>query len=411
MDTLTWIYLIYIFIGLYFFALVLLTYFPNRKNIFDVPKTNKIYSLSIIVPCYNEEDSIEKTVKAILASDYSGLKRVIVVDDCSTDNSFDIIRSLAKKYKKVLAVQTPKNTGKAAGAKNYGAKFADTELIGYVDSDSFIEKTAIKKMVGFFDDQKVGAVTSTILVHNRETFLGKMQAIEYKLIAFRRKLLEFIDSIYVTPGPLAIYRRKTFDSVNGFDEKNLTEDIEITWHIIKKGYVVRMSLQSYVYTVVPTKLKSWIKQRIRWNIGGFQTMLKYRKLFFRRGLLGFFIGPFFLLQGILGVTGLAIFLYRITKMIIIRYFSFISATSIGAAITSATDINLLPNVLMFFGLLILFLSFFLTFLTITQVKEKRFKKHGLFNILFQMLIYLLAYSVLYVVSLYKFIRGGYKWNG
>jgi len=411
MDALTWVYLIYIFIGLYFLFLALLNYFPNRKYIFDVPKITKEYSLSVIIPCYNDEDVIEKTVKAVLASDYKGLKKVIVVDDCSTDNSFAVIKELAKKYPKVIAVQTPKNTGKAAGSKNYGAKFADTELIGYVDSDSFVEETAIRKMIGFFDDPKVGATTGVILVDNRNKFLEKMQAIEYKLIAFRRKLLEFMDAIYVTPGPLAIYRRKAFDAVRGFDERNLTEDIEITWNLITKKYVVRMSLQSYVYTVAPNKLKEWINQRIRWNLGGFQTMLKYKKIFFRKGLLGIFIGPFFLLQGIMGVTGLGIFLYRILRTVMIKYFSVIGAADFGTAVASAGDINLFPNVLIFFGILILALSFFLTFLTVMKIKEKRFKRHGIFNILFQMFVYLLAYSVLYIVSLYKFARGGYKWHG
>ena len=140
-------------------------------------------------------------------------------------------------------------------------------------------------------------------------------------------------------------------------------------------------------------------------------MLKYKRIFFRKGLLGIFIGPFFLLQGIMGVTGLGIFLYRILRTVMIKYFSVFNATDLGTALASAGQLNLLPNVLIFFGILVLALSFFLTFLTVMKIKEKRFKRHGIFNILFQMFVYLLAYSVLYVVSLYKFVRGGYKWHG
>src|SRR3990172_9321704 len=146
MDALTWVYLIYIFIGLYFLFLAFLNYFPNKKYLFDILKVTREYSLSIVVPCYNDEEVIEKTVMAVLASDYRNLKKVIVVDDCSTDNSFEIVKRLAREYPRVIAVQTPKNTGKAAGSKNYGAKFADTELIGYVDSDSFVERSSIRNM-------------------------------------------------------------------------------------------------------------------------------------------------------------------------------------------------------------------------------------------------------------------------
>ena len=137
-------------------------------------------------------------------------------------------------------------------------------------------------MIGFFDDSKVGAVTSTVLVRNRNNFILKLQSIEYKVIKFSRKLLEFLDSIYVTPGPLAIYRKSAFDKVKGFDENNLTEDIEITWHLQLKGYKIKMSVPSRVYCVSPTRIKEWINQRNRWNIGGLQTVSKYRKNFLKK---------------------------------------------------------------------------------------------------------------------------------
>ena len=107
----------------------------------------------MIIPCYNEGKTIEETIKSVLNAGYKNLKKIIVVDDCSKDDSYEIIKSLAKKYPKVMAVQTPKNTGNAAGSKNYGAKFADTEFIGFTDGDSFLEKGSIDKMVGFLKDE------------------------------------------------------------------------------------------------------------------------------------------------------------------------------------------------------------------------------------------------------------------
>src|SRR4030043_1308710 len=118
-------------------------------------------------------------------------------------------------------------------------------------------------MVGFFNDEKVAAVTSSVLVKNRESFITNLQAIEYKVIKFSRKLLEFIDSIYVTPGPLGIFRKSAFDKIKGFDEKNLTEDIEITWHFQAEGYKVKMGVPARAYTIAPSKIKDWIKQRNR----------------------------------------------------------------------------------------------------------------------------------------------------
>ena len=354
-ETLTTIYLIYTFIALYFLSLFALTFAQNRKEIFSVPEPEKKYSLSIVIPCFNEEDSIEGTVKSIFDSHYEGLEKIFVVDDCSKDNSYSIIKNLEKKYPNVVALQTPKNTGNAGGAKNYGAGFVKTELIGFVDADSYPRENAISSMTGFFDDEKVGAVTTRILVRNRNNFLRKMQAIEYKIIAFTRKLLEFLDSVYVTPGPLVLYRRKAFLEIGGFDSKNMTEDIEATWHLIHDGYKIRMSFVSESTTDAPDTLKKWFKQRIRWNIGGYQTILKYKKFFFRRGMLGYFILPFFSVSLVLGVFGLGILFYRTSRGFLLQYFSAKGSIESQTAILALQDINLNPSVLNFLGVVLFIL--------------------------------------------------------
>jgi len=178
MEFLTILYLTYTFIAFYFLMIYILTYTQNRKQIYETISPNKIRSLSIIIPCFNEEESIARTIDAHLKSDYSGLKKIIVVDDCSTDNSASIIKQYAKKYKQVKYVKTPKNTGNAAGAKNYGSKFVKTSLIGFSDADSIPKKTAISKMIGFFNDKETGAVTSRVLIAGKKNFLTKSQAIE-----------------------------------------------------------------------------------------------------------------------------------------------------------------------------------------------------------------------------------------
>ena len=104
----------------------------------------------------------------------------------STDNSYKIIKALAKKYSRVMVVKCPRKWKNAAEAKNFGVKFAKTDLVGFTDADSFPEKGAISKMIGFFDDLKVGAVTSTVLVKNRNNFVLRLQSIEYKVIKIGR---------------------------------------------------------------------------------------------------------------------------------------------------------------------------------------------------------------------------------
>jgi peptidoglycan-N-acetylglucosamine deacetylase len=409
MEFLTVIYLIFTFIAFYFMFLFILIYIQNRKEIFTYPKPKKDYSLSIVIPCYNEGKTIEQTIKSILNSGYKHLKKVVVVDDCSKDGSFEIIKEIAKKYPKVLAVQTPKNTGNAAGSKNYGAKFVDTELIGFSDGDSFIEVDSIDKMVGFFNDERVAAVTSSVLVNNRVNFITNLQAIEYKVIKFSRKLLEFIDSIYVTPGPLGIFRKSAFDKIHGFDQSNMTEDIEITWHLQADGYKVKMGVPARAYTVAPTTVRAWIKQRNRWNIGGLQTIFKYKKAWFKRGMLGNFILPFFVLSWLLGLFGLFVLIYRLITTIIFRYLSTTYSVQAQTAVFRFSDIKIIPNVLIFFGVVLFVLGLWFTIVALVNMKESTRKRENFFTVGFYMIFYLIMYPIILIISGYKFLRGYREW--
>ncbi len=409
MDALTIIYLAYAFIALYFLFLFCLVYGQNRKQMLYYPKPNKTYSLSIVVPCYNEEETIEATVKALLASDYKGLKKIFVVDDCSTDKSYSIIKNMAGKYENVVALQTPKNMGRAANAKNYGAKFAETELIGFTDADSFPEKDAISKAVGFFNNEEVAAVTGLILAKNRKKTMEKLQSLEYKVIAFTRKLLGFLDAIYVTPGPMAIYRKKAFVAVGGFDEDNVTEDIEITWNLVSRGYKVEMSMASRILTVVPDKFGQWYRQRIRWNIGGIQTIKKYRNIFMKKGSLGSFILPYFVLSWMIGIVGLAILAYNTSRSIFVDYLSTLYSVEAQTAILNLREINLTPSILTFYGIVLFILGLSFTIFVLSFLKEKEYKKEGLLTLAGYTIIYLSIYPVILIASMYNYLKGKHSW--
>lgn len=408
-DVLTGIYLSYTFITFYFLFLLLLIYVQNKKYMYQCLEPEKEYSLGIVIPCFNAEKEIKKTIENLLKSTYNGLKKIVVVDDCSTDNSYKIMKDIAKKYPGVLAVQTPKNTGNAAGAKNYGSKFIDTELIGFTDDDSSPKSDAISKMIGFFNDSNVAAVTSKVLVLKRDKWIEKLQAIEYKIIAFTRKLLSFVDGVYVTNGPLSIYRKDVFDKIGGFDEKNLTEDIEITWHFVAEGYKVCMALCANVYTLVPDNFKDWFKQRIRWNVGGLQTVSKYKSTFLRKGMLGKFILPFFIFGWLIGMFGLIVLVYRIFTRLIFQYFSTSYSVQAQSAIVTFRDVSLTPNILIFFGIFTLFLSLTFTFIALVYSNEKDFRRHSIFTIFFYMFFYLLIYPIILITSFYKYLRGYSKW--
>ena len=256
MNFLTGIYLFYIFVGMYFLFLFIVIYFRTFKKFNDYEKEYKKYDIGVVIPCYNEGESVILCVEKFLETNQKKLiKKIVIVDDCSEDNSYEILKEFEKKYSGLVkVVKTPKNTGCAAGSKNYGSKFIKEEIIAFSDADSFVSKDIFEKTLGFFNNEKVAGITPSILVYNRKNILERIQGIEYSIIRFTRKLLEYVDSIYVTPGPLALYKRDIFEKIGRFDDNNLTEDIEITWRLVLKGYNVKMSTLPKVYTIVPDRV-------------------------------------------------------------------------------------------------------------------------------------------------------------
>lgn len=407
-EALTIIYLIYTFVALYFLSLFALTFAQNRNEIFSVPKSEKNPSVSVLIPAFNEEKSIRETVETVLKSDYKNLLEVIVINDGSSDSTLKIALELREKYSKVK-VLNKQNSGKA-DSLNHGVRYSKGDLIAVVDADSYPDEHAISSMVGFFDDEKVGAVTTRILVRNKDNFLRKMQAIEYKVIAFTRKLLDFLDSIYVTPGPMALYRKEALMKIGGFDKKNMTEDIEITWHLIHDGYKVRMSFAAKSTSIAPDTLGKWFKQRIRWNIGGYQTILKYRNIWFRKGTLGNFILPFFAVSLVLGVFGLGILFYRNIRSLILYYLSTVQSVESQTAILALQDINLNPSVLNFLGAVLFVLGLWFVFFALKLVNKHINENDNFFSVIFYSLIYILLRPIVIIVSLYKFFTGKYSWR-
>ncbi len=395
------------FISFYFLSVFLFLFFNNRKRLFDYPKPKKQYSISVLVPAWNEEKTIEETIDHIFRIDYP-IKELIVLNDGSTDKTKEIVERLLKKYPKLKLINK-KNSGKG-DSLNAGLKVAKGELVVVVDADSYPDKESFKKLVGFFDDEKVGAATCVFVPRNRNKFIEKMQVIEYNIIAFTRKLLGYVDAIYVTPGPLAMYRKTALNKIGGFDTKNMTEDIEITWRLIQAGYKRKMCLSTNATTTVPDNLKAWYIQRRRWNVGGLQCMAKYKKTFLKKNMLGMFVLPFFILQLFLGVLGLGVFLYLIVTRILSNYIFVKYSVSVGVPLITMEDLYITPSFLNYLGIVLFITGMIFTFLVFSIMKETVLKKQNIFNILFYSVVYLMAYPVIMISSVYNYFKRDKKWR-
>jgi cellulose synthase/poly-beta-1,6-N-acetylglucosamine synthase-like glycosyltransferase len=254
-----------------FFILLFIRY---RKNIYVKPAAKDWEPIvSIVIPAYNEADHIEKTLESLLSLDYPKDKLdLVVVDDGSSDDTYEIASRFRERGVQVF---TKENSGKGA-ALNYGIKHAKGELVATMDADSIVTKNTISELLPLFDEDDVMAVTPAVKVAPENKLIVELQRIEYLMILFSRKLLSFIDSVPVTPGPFSMFRKSVFDKVGGFDEHNLVEDQEICLRIQSAHFKVRSSMSAIVYTDVPKTMGDLLKQRIRWQRGGLRNYWKYR---------------------------------------------------------------------------------------------------------------------------------------
>ncbi len=405
-DALTIIYLVMFFFGIFFVNIFLVLHFQNKKRLYDYPKPKSFPTISFLVPAYNEEDSIRNTVEALLKTEYpKSKKEIIIINDGSKDRTKEIAQELEKKHPEVKLLDK-KNSGKA-DSLNQAIKIAKGELIAVTDADSYPKPDSLQKMIGYFEDKQVGAVTSRVLVKNPANWLSRFQIMDYSIIAWTRKLLDFVDSVYVTNGPLSIYRKSIVLEAGGFDPSNLTEDIEITWNILSRGYKTKMSYSAIVYTTVPKKLKVWISQRVRWNLGGLQTLYKYREFVFQNpgNLFGYFVIPYVALSFILALVGFFL-LARFFWVKGFLYFYSIFYYFEGYELFRNFEFNITLTLLIFIG------AIFFTLAIIHYKAGFKASETGDQSIL-KILSYTFIYRPLYIVpllkSIYKLIRRDIRW--
>lgn len=265
--------------------------------------------VSVLVPAWNEEVGVLKTLKSVLANPYDNVE-IIVINDGSTDNSRQLINAFRAEHailarrngdKRVIRQFYISNGGKGR-ALNYGIKRSTGEIILTIDADSALAPDAIGKLVEHFRDPEVSAVVGQVRMANvRGRLVGRMQQLEYLFGFYFKRAHCVMGAEYIYGGACAAFRRaSTFDYFGMFDEKNKTEDIEMSMRTKFHGLRSIYAEDVVCYTEGAASYMGLITQRLRWKKGRFDTFLHYRRLFFsmdrqHNKWLGWFILPFSLI--------------------------------------------------------------------------------------------------------------------
>lgn len=277
---------VFLFITLYFQIFLLVSFFEKKEV--DPQKTKSknseninYLSTTIIVPCFNEESTVLRTVDSLLQLEYPKEKlRIMVVDDGSTDNTWEVVQRYINDPRIVLLQK--ENEGSKFAALNFALNHIDTELVGVLDADSWVSHDALKNYMEFFADPEVMATIPSMVIAEPDSFLRKAQKAEYDIGLFARKAFANINAIYITPGPFSVFRKYVFDTLGPYQEAHHTEDAEIALRMQKHKYKIAYSEKSLVYTVGPKTFKPLFRQRVRWIYGFIRNMFDYKELLFKK---------------------------------------------------------------------------------------------------------------------------------
>jgi len=260
-----------------YLALVILSLFQHGRNKSMAYECTPPYlKASILVPAYNEEVVIERSVTSLVELDYPNYE-VIVIDDGSEDRTLELARNLEGFHGNVeVKVLTQENAGKSA-ALNHGAREATGDIVVCVDGDSRLHPDTLKMALRHFKDPEITGVAGNVKVVNRRNLLTNLQALEYiEGLNLVRRAQAFFRAVNIVPGPIGIFRREAILEVGGWADDTFAEDCDLTLKLLEKGHKIDYEPNAISYTEAPEELMPLLKQRYRWTRGILQAIRNHR---------------------------------------------------------------------------------------------------------------------------------------
>jgi cellulose synthase/poly-beta-1,6-N-acetylglucosamine synthase-like glycosyltransferase/peptidoglycan/xylan/chitin deacetylase (PgdA/CDA1 family)/spore germination protein YaaH len=263
--------------------------FRKRKNYATPDYAPRV---AVLIPAYNEEKVIVRTIRSVMMSNYKNIK-IVVIDDGSKDNTYQaaIDAYPADIASGRLTVLTKPNGGKA-DALNYGLSKIREEIYIGIDADGVIAHDAITNLVCHFADPKIGAVAGNAKVGNRVNLWTRWQALEYITSQnFERRALDLFDVVMVVPGAIGAWRTRAVKEGGGYHTNTVAEDADLTMNLLEQGYSVIYEDRALAFTEAPVDMDGLMRQRFRWSFGILQAVFKHVGAIKRRRAMGLFALP------------------------------------------------------------------------------------------------------------------------
>jgi cellulose synthase/poly-beta-1,6-N-acetylglucosamine synthase-like glycosyltransferase len=250
--------------------------------------------VSILVPAYQESDTIASALRSLLQLDYPRYE-IIIVDDGSLDDTFAKASAFVGDHGCCSVQLHRKLNGGKWSALNFAFRCARGELILCIDADSRLNSAALKHLVSRMDGPDIMGVSGQITVRNRRNIITRLQAYEYIVAnGGLRTAQSLLGSVLVVPGPIGLYRRVALqdawatstqmdrplrpgDVEGPFSHETFAEDFQLSLTVLASGGRIVYEPRALSYTRSPDLTHSLISQRYRWFRGTMQVLRIYNK--------------------------------------------------------------------------------------------------------------------------------------
>ncbi len=243
----------------------------------EVSETKKFHAMTaarkqtcpvtVIVPAYNEADCIADTINSLLMQSLAP-EAIIVIDDGSTDSTADICLALG-----ITVITPPENTGSKAGAQNYALSHIKTEYTLAIDADTTLKEDALEKLFSAMDNPEVVAACGFVIPQKVNTLWERGRYVEYLMaFTFYKQIQEYYEKPLISSGCFSLFRTEYLQQVNGWSQRTMAEDMDLTWTAYQRGKKVRFIPGAICYPIEPHNFHFMRKQLKRWAHGFIQNV-------------------------------------------------------------------------------------------------------------------------------------------
>lgn len=277
-----WI-IVYTYVG---YAVLLFILVKLKKILFPqkIKKFNSDFEpeICLFVTAFNEKDYIKQKVENSFSLDYPKEKIQYL---WVTDGSYDGTPELLQTYSNLEAHHLPKRRGKMH-AMNRGMKFVKAPFVIFSDTNTILNKKAIREIVAKFSYEKTGCVAGEkrIVENQAESAAGAGEGLYWKFESWVKKLDAELNTAVGAVGELFAIRTELFEDV---ETDTLLDDFIISLRIAQKGYYIAYTPNAYAEETASLNVKEEIKRKIRIAAGGVQTIFRLKSLLnpFKNGFL------------------------------------------------------------------------------------------------------------------------------